>query len=148
VNSISPCPIAGTDGMPKLAPPGQEEMAATAVPLRRPGTVEDIAHLTMFLASGSPRNCATTSTPANWSTGQLVNWSTVPQSQSVGQQRSTAVTCSSSTPTSTPPSKAPGAVRSRALGCPSPLLRRAARVADLPAAGHGATAHAPADRAR
>ena len=51
VNSISPGPIAGTEGMRKLAPPGQEEPAATAVPLRRLGTIDDIAHLTMFLAS-------------------------------------------------------------------------------------------------
>jgi NAD(P)-dependent dehydrogenase (short-subunit alcohol dehydrogenase family) len=51
VNSISPGPIAGTEGMRKLAPPGQEEGAAMAVPLGRLGTVEDIAHLTMFLGS-------------------------------------------------------------------------------------------------
>ena len=51
VNSISPGPIAGTEGMRKLAPPGEEERAAAAVPLGRLGTVEDIAHLTMFLGS-------------------------------------------------------------------------------------------------
>ena len=51
VNSISPGPIAGTEGMRRLAPPGQEDQAAKAVPLRRLGTIDDIAHLTMFLAS-------------------------------------------------------------------------------------------------
>ena len=51
VNSISPGPIAGTEGMRKLAPPGEEETAIAAVPLRRLGTPDDIAHLAMFLAS-------------------------------------------------------------------------------------------------
>ena len=51
VNSISPGPIAGTEGMRKLAPPGEEERAAMAVPLGRLGTAEDIAHLAMFLGS-------------------------------------------------------------------------------------------------
>jgi NAD(P)-dependent dehydrogenase (short-subunit alcohol dehydrogenase family) len=51
VNSISPGPIAGTEGMRKLAPPGEVESAVASVPLRRLGTIEDIAHLTMFLAS-------------------------------------------------------------------------------------------------
>jgi NAD(P)-dependent dehydrogenase (short-subunit alcohol dehydrogenase family) len=51
VNSISPGPIAGTEGMRRLAPPGEEETAIAAVPLRRLGTPDDIAHPTMFLAS-------------------------------------------------------------------------------------------------
>jgi NAD(P)-dependent dehydrogenase (short-subunit alcohol dehydrogenase family) len=51
VNSISPGPITGTEGMRKLAPRGEEERTAAAVPLKRLGTVEDIAHLTMFLSS-------------------------------------------------------------------------------------------------
>jgi NAD(P)-dependent dehydrogenase (short-subunit alcohol dehydrogenase family) len=51
VNSISPGPIAGTEGLRKLAPPGADDAAAAAVPLRRLGTVDDIAHLAMFLAS-------------------------------------------------------------------------------------------------
>ena len=51
VNSISPGPIAGTEGMRRLTTPGEEETAAMSVPLRRLGTVDDIAHLTMFLAS-------------------------------------------------------------------------------------------------
>ena len=51
VNSISPGPIAGTEGMRKADDPGEEETAAMSVPLRRLGTVDYIAHLTMFLAS-------------------------------------------------------------------------------------------------
>jgi NAD(P)-dependent dehydrogenase (short-subunit alcohol dehydrogenase family) len=51
VNSISPGPIAGTEGMRKLTPPGDEKAAVAAVPLRRLGTPDDIAHLAMFLAS-------------------------------------------------------------------------------------------------
>ena len=51
VNSIAPGPIAGTEGMRKLASPGAERKAAiAAVPLRRLGTPDDIAHLAMFLA--------------------------------------------------------------------------------------------------
>ncbi len=51
VNSISPGPITGTEGMRRLAPRGEEERTAAAVPLKRLGTVEDIANLTMFLGS-------------------------------------------------------------------------------------------------
>ena len=51
VNSIAPGPIAGTEGMRKLALPGEEEKAIAAVPLGRLGTPDDIAHLAMFLAS-------------------------------------------------------------------------------------------------
>ena len=51
VNSIAPGPIAGTEGMRKLAPPGAAQSAIAAVPLRRLGTPDDIAHLAMFLAS-------------------------------------------------------------------------------------------------
>ena len=51
VNSISPGPIAGTEGMRRLASGGEEADIVAAVPLRRFGTVDDIAHLAMFLAS-------------------------------------------------------------------------------------------------
>ena len=51
MNSISPGPIAGTEGMRKLASPGDQEKNIAAVPLRRLGTLDDIAHLAMFLAS-------------------------------------------------------------------------------------------------
>ncbi|SDR01774.1 NAD(P)-dependent dehydrogenase, short-chain alcohol dehydrogenase family [Rhizobiales bacterium GAS113] len=51
VNSISPGPIAGTEGHRRLSVPGQEEKAVAAIPLQRMGTKEDIAWLAMFLAS-------------------------------------------------------------------------------------------------
>ena len=51
VNSISPGPIADTEGMRRLSAPGAEKRAAEAVPLGRMGTREDIAWLAMFLAS-------------------------------------------------------------------------------------------------
>jgi NAD(P)-dependent dehydrogenase (short-subunit alcohol dehydrogenase family) len=53
VNAISPGPIAGTEGMRRLAPQGEEgdAMVNSAVPLGRMGTPEDIAQLAMFLAS-------------------------------------------------------------------------------------------------
>ena len=51
VNSISPGPIADTEGMRKLASPDARETATAGVPLRRLGTPDDIAHLAMFLAS-------------------------------------------------------------------------------------------------
>jgi NAD(P)-dependent dehydrogenase (short-subunit alcohol dehydrogenase family) len=52
VNSLIPGPIEGTEGMARLAP--TEEAAAAVrsnVPLRRYGTVEDVANLALFLAS-------------------------------------------------------------------------------------------------
>jgi NAD(P)-dependent dehydrogenase (short-subunit alcohol dehydrogenase family) len=52
VNSLIPGPIAGTEGMARLAP--TEEAAAAVrsnVPLRRYGTLQDVAHLALFLAS-------------------------------------------------------------------------------------------------
>jgi len=53
VNAISPGPIAGTEGMKRLAPQGAEGDAAVigSVPLKRMGSPEDIAQLAMFLAS-------------------------------------------------------------------------------------------------
>jgi NAD(P)-dependent dehydrogenase (short-subunit alcohol dehydrogenase family) len=53
VNAISPGPIAGTEGVRRLLPPGEagEALAARAVPLGRMGTPEDIANLALFLAS-------------------------------------------------------------------------------------------------
>ena len=51
MNSISPGPIAGTEGLRRLSAPGQEEKAIAAIPLKRMGTKEDIAWLAMFLAS-------------------------------------------------------------------------------------------------
>jgi NAD(P)-dependent dehydrogenase (short-subunit alcohol dehydrogenase family) len=52
VNSIVPGPIEGTEGMARLAPsPEAMKRAAEAVPLRRLGTVDDIAQAAMFLSS-------------------------------------------------------------------------------------------------
>src|SRR6185312_16729632 len=50
VNAIIPGPIEGTEGMARLAP--TEEAAARVrghVPLRRYGTLEDVANLALFL---------------------------------------------------------------------------------------------------
>ncbi len=52
INSIVPGPIAGTEGMRRLAPtPEMQETVTRSVPLRRYGTPRDIAHMAMFLAS-------------------------------------------------------------------------------------------------
>ena len=64
VNSISPGPIAGTEGMRELASPGEQEKNIAAVPLRRLGTLDDIAHLVMFLASPY----------ASYISGALIPW--------------------------------------------------------------------------
>ncbi|HSO23186.1 MAG TPA: SDR family oxidoreductase, partial [Chondromyces sp.] len=52
-NSVAPGPIEGTEGMRRLAP-GDEtfhERLRAAIPLGRYGTVEDIGHAAVFLAS-------------------------------------------------------------------------------------------------
>jgi NAD(P)-dependent dehydrogenase (short-subunit alcohol dehydrogenase family) len=53
VNSISPGPIDGTEGFRKLMAPSAAERAAAqdAVPLKRFGSLDDIANLALFLAS-------------------------------------------------------------------------------------------------
>jgi NAD(P)-dependent dehydrogenase (short-subunit alcohol dehydrogenase family) len=53
INSISPGPIDGTEGVKRLMAQGDEErLAATSlVPLQRFGTLDDIANLALFLAS-------------------------------------------------------------------------------------------------
>ncbi len=54
VNSISPGPIAGTEGLDRLAPKPSGETAdrvVQSVPLRRYGTVDDISAMALFLAS-------------------------------------------------------------------------------------------------
>jgi len=54
VNAISPGPIAGTEGMKRLAPtPEAEEKAKQAVPLRDYGTPRDIADACVFLATSA-----------------------------------------------------------------------------------------------
>lgn len=53
LNSISPGPIDGTEGFRKLMAPTPEDRdyARTQVPLRRFGSLDDIANLALFLAS-------------------------------------------------------------------------------------------------
>ena len=53
VNAISPGPIEGTEGMRRLAPQGEagDALVRSIVPLGRMGTLQDIAHLAMFLGS-------------------------------------------------------------------------------------------------
>ncbi|RGE45364.1 SDR family oxidoreductase [Comamonas testosteroni] len=53
VNAISPGPIAGTEGMRRLAPQGAEgdALVRQMVPLGRMGTTDDIAQLALFLGS-------------------------------------------------------------------------------------------------
>lgn len=53
VNSLVPGPIAGTEGMKRLAPPGPAgaAMIAASVPLKRQGTTEDLAQAALFIAS-------------------------------------------------------------------------------------------------
>jgi len=56
VNSIIPGPIAGTEGMARLAPtPEAASEVINCVPLRRMGTPEDIADVCLFLASDAAR---------------------------------------------------------------------------------------------
>ncbi|MCA9514221.1 MAG: SDR family oxidoreductase, partial [Myxococcales bacterium] len=51
VNAIAPGPIGDTEGMRRLAPGGFAEKLAKSVPLRRLGTIQDIADAAVFLAS-------------------------------------------------------------------------------------------------
>jgi NAD(P)-dependent dehydrogenase (short-subunit alcohol dehydrogenase family) len=54
VNGISPGPIAGTEGMARLAPTPEVERAIVArVPLRRFGAIDEIAESAVFLCSDS-----------------------------------------------------------------------------------------------
>ena len=52
VNAIAPGPIADTEGMRRLAPsPEALAKAVASVPLQRMGTLQDGAHMALFLAS-------------------------------------------------------------------------------------------------
>jgi NAD(P)-dependent dehydrogenase (short-subunit alcohol dehydrogenase family) len=49
--TIVPGPIAGTEGMRRLSPPGFEDAKRAVIPLGRMGTVDDIGQAAVFLAS-------------------------------------------------------------------------------------------------
>lgn len=51
VNAIAPGPIAGTEGMERLAPGPLREKMIAQIPLRRFGTIEEIADAALFVAS-------------------------------------------------------------------------------------------------
>ncbi len=51
VNAIAPGPIAGTEGMDRLAPVDLREKITRRIPLRRFGTIAEIGEATVFLAS-------------------------------------------------------------------------------------------------
>ena len=52
VNAVAPGPIAGTEGMSRLAPPGaEEETLKKLVPLRRWGTIDEVCEAVTFLVS-------------------------------------------------------------------------------------------------
>lgn len=72
VNAIVPGPIAGTEGMARLAPtPAMQGAVCASVPLRRLGTPEDIGHACLFLASelGSYINGAILPVDGGWLQG-------------------------------------------------------------------------------
>jgi NAD(P)-dependent dehydrogenase (short-subunit alcohol dehydrogenase family) len=50
-HSIVPGPIEGTEGMKRLSNPKMDEQNKRIIPLRRYGTVDDIGHAAVFLAS-------------------------------------------------------------------------------------------------
>ena len=51
VNAIAPGPIEDTEGMARLAPKDMKQKLTDAIPIRRFGTIEDIANAALFLAS-------------------------------------------------------------------------------------------------
>jgi 2,4-dienoyl-CoA reductase [(3E)-enoyl-CoA-producing], peroxisomal len=51
VNAIAPGPIDDTEGVARLLPPGQRDRVTRAIPLRRFGTIDEIANVALFLAS-------------------------------------------------------------------------------------------------
>lgn len=73
VNSVSPGPIEGTEGMERLAPtPEAKARSAAAVPLGRMGTVDDVADVCLFLASDMARYVSGVVIPADggWTAGR------------------------------------------------------------------------------
>ncbi|KAI9224329.1 hypothetical protein BC828DRAFT_424820 [Blastocladiella britannica] len=51
VNGIAPGPIEGTEGITRLMPPSVSTDFVNSIPIRRLGTVKDIEHATLYLAS-------------------------------------------------------------------------------------------------
>ncbi|MBL8974126.1 MAG: SDR family oxidoreductase, partial [Myxococcales bacterium] len=51
VNAIAPGPIAGTEGMERLAPGPLREKMTAQIPLRRFGSIAEIADAALFVAS-------------------------------------------------------------------------------------------------
>lgn len=51
VNALAPGPIAETEGMSRLLPPGMGSKLEAAIPLRRFGRIEEIANAALFLCS-------------------------------------------------------------------------------------------------
>lgn len=51
VNAVAPGPIAGTEGMDRLLPASLRERAEQGIPLRRMGTIEDVASTVLAIAS-------------------------------------------------------------------------------------------------
>lgn len=73
VNSVSPGPIEGTEGMERLAPtPEAKARSAKSVPLGRMGTVDDVADVCLFLASDYARYVSGVVLPADggWTAGR------------------------------------------------------------------------------
>ena len=53
VNGLAPGPIAETEGMARLLPPGMGDRLRATIPLRRFGRIEEIANAALFLVSGA-----------------------------------------------------------------------------------------------
>ncbi|UJR82283.1 SDR family oxidoreductase [Sandaracinus amylolyticus] len=53
VNGIAPGPIAETEGLSRLAPPGYVEKLVQTIPLRRLGRIDDVASCAVWLVSGA-----------------------------------------------------------------------------------------------
>ncbi len=76
VNSVSPGPIEGTEGMERLAPtPEAKARSANSVPLGRMGTVDDIADVCLFLASDAARYVSGAVIPVDggWTAGGMMS---------------------------------------------------------------------------
>ena len=66
VNGVIPGPIAGTEGMARLAPtPEARDRAAASVPLRRMGNPDDVAAACLFLGSDAARYISGAILPAD-----------------------------------------------------------------------------------